>query len=405
MSLVIGFAAGYEMARALDIPSTLGLMVGGVLGLISALIIAENTPLRLARSLLWMPIPFSAMLSLSVWLHPHHVLEPWLVVAAMALLFFLFRFGSLGIVTGIMLFASFLIGLTANIPLDDCGWLSIIAMGSAVALLFARLAFCYPMPREDLLRTQRAFVIEARRVAGTAVTALDPDADRAVAIKRMRRTLSRLNVTTLSIDGRLAQPEVAADPGKAELLHQYLFDAEVALQGIGQAVRELSGRHVPSALREAMVVGLVIARDAHLGRANALRPAAEMIRQQAESAPEGTGPDEAETRALARRVADLLDALVDSLTHWLDLGWSTTTRAKAPFQPSVVLEPGGTRPEPDRPPVDWQPRSTDEAGGVPSPHTCTARYRSRSLPRSPCRRPAPLTGSISTGDPSVRSSP
>jgi hypothetical protein len=347
VSLVVGFATGYGMAHAVDIPSQLGLMVGGVLGLISALIIAENTPLRLARALLWMPIPFSAVLSLGVWLHPHHTLEFWLVVAAMAPQFFLSRFGSLGIVTGNMLFTAFLIGFVTKIPLDDCGWLFIVAMVSAVALLVARLVFCYPRPREDLLRTQRAFVIEARRVANTAVTALDPDADRAFAIKRIRRTLSRLNVTTLTIDGRLAQPEVAADPHAAELLHQYLFDAEVALQGIGQAVQELSRRHVPSALREAMVVGLVIARDAHLGRVNALRPAAELIRQEAANAPEGMGPDEAETRALARRVADLLDALADSLAYWLNLGWNTTTQAKVPFQPSVVLEagiPAGTGP-------------------------------------------------------------
>ncbi|MCW2873401.1 FUSC family protein [Actinacidiphila oryziradicis] len=348
VSMVVALAVGYGMAHALDIPSILGMMVGGMMGLMGAFAIAENTPLRLARASLWMPIPFSAALPLGAWLQPHRVLDLCLMVVMLTLAFFLVRFGPLGMLTGMMMFNAFLIGPMAVIPLDDCGRLFIVALVTAAAVLVARLVLCYPMPREDLLRTQRAFVVEARRVADAAATALDPNADQDVAIKRMRRALRQLNVTTLTIDGRLAQPEVAAEPDTAELLHQYLFDAELALQGIGHAVQEMTRRPVPSALREAMVVGLVIARDTPLGRADALRPAAELIRQEAANAPEGTGSDEAELRALARRVGDLLDALADSLACWLQLGWNTpTARAKVPFQPSVALErglPPGTGP-------------------------------------------------------------
>lgn len=341
VSMVVGFAGGYEMASVLHIPTMLGLMIGGTLGLISTIVITDNTPPLLARSMLWMPIPFSAATSVSVWLHPHRVLEMWLAVASMALLLFLVRFGPLGLVTGVMTFAPFLIGLTTNIPLDDCGKLAVVSLVTAVALLMARLILCCPTPREDLLRTQRAFVIEARRVADAAATALDPEADQAVAVKRMRRALHRLNVTTLTIDGRLAQPEVAADPHMAELLHRHLFDAEVALQGIGRTVPDLNSRHVPPALREAVVDGLIIARNASLGEVNALRPAVELIRRQAGNAPAGMSPAEVEVRALVRRVADLLDALADSLTRWFNLGRiAPTTKPEVLFQSSVVLEPG-----------------------------------------------------------------
>jgi hypothetical protein len=353
VSMIAALAVGYGMAHALDIPSVLGMMVGGMMGMMSAFSIAENTPSRLARATLWMPIPFSAALPLGAWLQPDRVLDLCLMVLVLTLAFFLVRFGPLALLTGMMMFSAFLVGRIAVVPLDDCGRLFVVAVATAAAVLVARLVLCCPMPREDLLRTQRAFVVEARRVADAAATALDPNADQDVAIKRMRRALLRLNVTTLTIDGRLAQPEVAAAPATAELLHQHLFDAELALQGIGQAVQQMARRPVPSALRNAMVVGLVIARDTHLGRrTDALRTATDLIRQQAANAPEGAGPDEAELRAPARRVGDLLDALADSLASWLDLGWNVpTTRAKVLFQPSVALEqgrPAGTGPAAQR---------------------------------------------------------
>ncbi|MEU5836841.1 FUSC family protein [Streptomyces diacarni] len=346
-SMVTALAVGYGMSAATGVSAMLGMMVGGMIGLMSSFAVAENTPLRLTRAILWLPIPFSAILPVSAWLHQDRVLELCLMGVAIALLFFLLKFGTIALLTGMMMFNAFLVGMMTPIPLHSCGWLFVIAVTTAVAVLGVRLVLCHPMPREDLLRTQRAFVVEARRVADAAATALDPDADAAVATRRMRRALRRLNVTTLTIDGNLAQPEVAAEPEAAELLHQYLFDAELALQGIGQATQQLTQRHVPSRLREALVVGLVLARDTHLGRADALRPAAELIRQQATApTPAGAargqgGGEEAEVRAAARRVADLLDALADALACWLSLGWNApTARARVPFKQTVLLERG-----------------------------------------------------------------
>ncbi|WP_284348980.1 FUSC family protein [Streptomyces sp. A 4/2] len=351
VSITTGLAVGYGMSVLLTLPAMLGMMVGGMMGLMSAFAIAENTPLRLTRSILWMPFPYSAVLPLTAWLHDDRALELTLMVVALALTFFLARFGSLALLTGMMLFNSFMVGVMADIPLNLCGKLFVVALVTSAAVLAARLLLCCPMPREDLLRTQRAFVVEARRVGDAAIAALDPDAGPAApdaAVKRMRRSLRRLNITTVTIDGRLAQPEVAADPHTAELLHQYLFDAELALQGIGQAVQRLARLSVPPHLREALVVALVVARDTPLGRADALHPAARLIQQQAGDvlADPDCGSEDAEAAVLARRVGHLLDSLADALAHWLDLGWNAPrARAKVPFRPTVALEqnrPAGT---------------------------------------------------------------
>lgn|GEM_PF-1295177 len=347
VAMTVSLAVGYGMSHAVGVPAMLGMMAGGMMGLMSAFAVADITPLRLARSILWMVVPFAAVLPLSAWLHPHRALELSIMCVALGLPFLFARFGPLLMLTGMMLFNGFMVGTMLGVPVSTTPRLMAAAAVSAVAVLVARLLLCYPMPREDLLRTQRAFVVEARRVADAAADALDPDADADAAIRRMSRAQRRLNITTLTIDGQLALPEVASDPHAAELLHQHLFDAELALIGIGQAVQELARRHVPSALRESLVVGLIIARDTQLGRADALHPAAELIRAQAARVPEGLdvddlSPEEAEVRALARRVGDLLDSLADSLASWLDLGNAASShgRAAVPFQPTVALEGG-----------------------------------------------------------------
>ncbi|MDQ0797818.1 FUSC family protein [Streptomyces sp. B1I3] len=341
VAMVTALAVGHVMARALGIPVMTGMMVGGMMGLMSAFAVAENTWQRLTRAILWMPIPYSAVLWLAAELHDDRGLEISLMVGALALTFFLARFGPLYLLTGMMLFNGLMVGMMANIPAAMAGKAFAVAVVSAAAVLVTRLLLCYPMPREDLLRTQRAFVVEARRVADAAVDTLDPDADRQRAVRRMARSLHHLNVTTVTIDGRLAQPEVAADPHMAELLHRHLFDAELALRGIGRAVQDLARLDVPPPLREAMAVGLVIARDTPLGSAQGLRPAAERIRRQADHVlrlPDG-GSRQAETVELAYRVAHLLDSLAGSLSHWLALGWSSPeSPAKVPFQPTVALE-------------------------------------------------------------------
>ncbi|MET8213192.1 hypothetical protein ABZT51_46335 [Streptomyces sp. NPDC005373] len=283
VAMVTSLAVGYGMAQALSIPVMIAMMVAGMMGLMSAFAVAENGWDRLARAILWMPFPYTAVLWLCATLNGERVPQMVLMIAALALTFFFARFGPMALLTGMMLFNGLMVGMLAGIPAALVGKAFAVALVSAAAVLVTRLLLCYPMPREDFLRTQRAFVVEARRVADAAVDALDPDADRKRAVRRTNRALRRLNITTVTIDGRLAQPEVAADPAAAELLHRHLFDAELALRGIGQAAADLTRLPVPEPLREALAVGLVLARDTPLGQAEGLRPAAAHIQERAET--------------------------------------------------------------------------------------------------------------------------
>ncbi|WP_244217008.1 FUSC family protein [Streptomyces carpinensis] len=351
VAMVTSLAVGYSMAQALAIPTMISMMVAGMMGLMSAFAVAGNDWIQLARPILWMPFPYTAVLWFAATLHDDRALEIGLDAAALALTFLLARFGPLALLTGMMLFNGLMVGIIAGIPLAMVGKAFAVALVSAATVLVTRLLLCHPMPREDLLRTQRAFVVEARRLVDITVDALDPDADPNRVERRMNRSLRRLNIVTVTIDARLAQPEAATDPAVAELLHRHLFDAELALRGIAQAVQTLAAQSPPEPLRQALAVGLLLARDTPPVQASGLRPAVEMIREQADVIlrdPQAD-PQTAESAALARRVAELLDSLADSLISWLTLGEQTpSTPTAVPFQSAIALEnnriPGSSEP-------------------------------------------------------------
>jgi uncharacterized membrane protein YccC len=351
VAMVTSLAVGYGLAQALAIPPMIGMMVGGMMGLMSAFAVSGNSWMQLTKPILWMPFPYTASLWLAAALHSNRVLEIGLNVAALALTYLLARFGLLGLLTGIMLFNGLMVGTIIGIPADLVGKAFVVALVSAAAVLATRLLLCYPMPREDLLRTQRAFVVESRRLIDTTVDALDPDADLKRVERRMNRSLRRLNVVTITIDARLAQPEAATDPVVAELLHRHLFDVELALRGIGQAVQALAAQSPPEELRRSLAVGLLLARDTPPAGAGGLQPAVKMIREQADTILRNPGADprDAESAALTRRVSELLGSLADSLISWLTLGQQTpNTPAAVPFHPAVALEnnriPGSAEP-------------------------------------------------------------
>jgi fusaric acid resistance family protein len=341
VAMVTALAVGYGMAQALAIPSMIGMLVAGMMGLMSAFAVSGNTWKQLAKPILCMPFPFGLVLWLAALLHADRTLEIVLNVAALAVAFLLARFGPLGLLIGMMLFNGLMVGTIASIPTSLVGKAFVVALVSAAAVLASRLLLCYPMPREDLLRTQRAFVVEARRLADATVDALDPEADLKRVERRMNRSLRRLNMVTVTIDARLAQPETAADPLMAELLHRHLFDAELALRGTGKAVLALAAQSPPEELRRTLAVGLLLARDTPPAQAGGLAPTVEMIREQADAILRNprADPRDAECATLARRVAESLDSLADSLVSWLTLGSRTpNSRAAVPFHSAVALE-------------------------------------------------------------------
>ena len=240
VGLVAGLATGYFAAPALGLPALLGLVFGGLFGLLPGLIVADAPAGELARHLAWYLPAFALALLLGIWLAPHKAAGLALIVVAAFLQAYLSRFGHEGHSFGIALFAFYLNGLLAPIPLHMYPGALAVAVAAVAAVFLARAVLCWYRPVRDLRRTQRAFQAACRRAAASAAGVLQ---GRDRASRQLRRDLLRVNTVALVFDGRLGGD--AVDGRFAEYLHRGVFDVEDTLVSLAGVVVALSAEHAP----------------------------------------------------------------------------------------------------------------------------------------------------------------
>jgi hypothetical protein len=112
VSLIVSLAASCYVAGRLGQPVLLGMAVGGVLGLISSFMVGDVPVAQMAAGVGWHVVPYAAGLGLGLFLGADRPLVMAGVVPVIFLQFYLDRFGVYGHLFGVMLFASYLIGLT-----------------------------------------------------------------------------------------------------------------------------------------------------------------------------------------------------------------------------------------------------------------------------------------------------
>ena len=114
------------------------------------------------------------------------------------------------------------------VGLGDLGWLAAeIGVGLLVAIVIRFMLF-YPRQRKELERTQRSYLARARKVAALALELFDDPGHTERDARRLHHQLVRLNEAALMIDAQLGDPNAVADGSSAQLLHQRLFDVELA---------------------------------------------------------------------------------------------------------------------------------------------------------------------------------
>lgn len=243
VGLVAGLAAGYFVAPALGLPALLGLVFGGLLGLLTGLVVADAPAGELARHLAWYLPAFALTQLLGVWLAPHKAAGLALLVVVVFLQGYLSRFGHDGHSFGVALFAFYLVGLLAPISLPVYPRALAVAAAAVAAIFLARTVLCcWYRPVRDLRRTQRAFQAACRRAAASATGVLQ---GRDRASRQLHRDLTRVNTVALVFDGRLGGDGV--DGRFAEYLHRSVFDVEDALVSLAGVVVALSAEQAPEA--------------------------------------------------------------------------------------------------------------------------------------------------------------
>jgi len=223
----------------------LAVILGGLLGLMSAFLVLETEPRAQALTLVLMPLPLLLTMALSIKLEPHRVTG----IAVMAIVIalgvyarqFVPRFGPRALLYGNLLFVGYFFGFLSGGSLEEhqLGWLAVIMFISA-AVAFVLKQFWNRVRAGRLARLRHDLIAQSRSVAAAALdvwTATTPRAGRR-ARRRLHKQIARWSAAALTIDALLGErPDT---DGRGAAVHQALFDFELAVQNVARFAELLS---------------------------------------------------------------------------------------------------------------------------------------------------------------------
>jgi hypothetical protein len=312
----------------------IALLLGAVVGLITSFGVQDPAAKSQVISFLLVPIPIVSALTLGIALGGHRVAALAVIALVLALGTYCRRFGPRGFLAGQLLFIGYFIGFSLHsaVMLGDLGWLTAeVGVGLGVAAV-VRFALFYPHPASTLERTRRSFDARARHVASLALELFDTVRLDERHARRTHRQLIRLNEAALMIDAQLGDPGAVPDGSSGELLHQRLFDIELALTNIARFTERMANLDLPAKQRSAVRLALLdIARgDNQGGKAHA----GTLIDLLHEAGRPPAGADRTAT-VVAHRFAGSVIDLSDAMTKWMALDMVDIETGA--FQSSVLL--------------------------------------------------------------------
>jgi len=334
---VLPAAEAAKVAGANHVFLVIALLLGALVGMMSGFGVMDTNARGQLISMLFLPIPLIAALSLGMALGGHRVLALTSFAVVLAIGTYGRRFGPRGFISAMLLFMGDFLGffLHTAVSLDDFGWLAAeIGVGTVVAIA-VRFAFFYPFQAKALERTQRSYAARARKAAALALNVLDHprhSLHTERASRRLHHQLVRLNEAALMIDAQLGDPGAVADGSLAQLLHQRLFDAELALANIARFGEAMARFGLPASqhFEARLALRELIRGDNEAAKAHA----AQLIDLLREAAPVPPGEDRA-VAVVPHRFAGSVIALADAMTEWMALG--ATREGEGAFHPSVQL--------------------------------------------------------------------
>jgi uncharacterized membrane protein YccC len=315
----------------------IAMLIGALVGLLFVSEVTDKTTRGQLVTTLLLPGPMIAGLVLGITLGGDRILSLASFAVILAIGTYGRRFGPRGFIAGILLFIGDFLGffLHGTITLGDLGWVAAeIGVGLAAALA-VRFALFYPRQGRALERTQRSYVARARKVAAQALELLDEPGPTGRDVRRLHRQLARLNEAALMIDAQLGDPGAVADGSSAQLLHQRLFDAELALTNIARFALAMAriGLPAPQHLQACLALRDLVRGENQGARAHAAR----LIGLLGKAGSGLAGADRAAV-VVAHRFAGSVIALADAMTEWIAAG--ATSEGRGAFQPSVQLFSG-----------------------------------------------------------------
>jgi uncharacterized membrane protein YgaE (UPF0421/DUF939 family) len=312
----------------------IAMLIGAIVGMLASFGVMDKTARGQLITMLFLPVPMIAALALGLSLGGTRILALASFPVILAIGTYFRRFGPRGFIAGLLLFMGDFLGffLHGTVTLGDLGWLAAeIGVGVVVAIA-VRFALFYPRQAKALERTQRSFAARAGKVTALALELFDNPGHTARDVRRLQRQLVRLNEAALMIDAQLGDPGAVADGSSAQLLHQRLFDVELALTNIARFAQAMArfGLPAPQHFEARLALRDVVRGEYEGARTHAARMI-DLLRGPGSVAP---GEDRAAV-VVPHRFAGSVIALADAITEWMALG--ATDDGKGAFAPSVQL--------------------------------------------------------------------
>jgi Fusaric acid resistance protein-like len=312
----------------------IAMLLGAIVGLIASAGVQDPTAKGQVITLLILPIPIISALALGIAIGDDRMAALVVIALVLAAGTYLRRFGPRGFLAGQLLFIGYFVGFSLHsaVMIGDLGWLAAeIGVGLGVVTV-VRFALFYPHPAKALERSRRSFDARARHVTSLALELFDTVPLDQRRVRRMHRQLIRLNEAALMIDAQLGDPGAVPDGSSGELLHQRLFDIELALTNIARFVATMQHLDLPAErCSEVRLALLDLARGDNKGA----KAHAETLIGLLRAAGRPSAGEDRTAAVVAHRFAGSVIDLCDAMTEWRTLG--TIDIEKSTFQSSVVL--------------------------------------------------------------------
>jgi hypothetical protein len=309
-------------------------LLGAIVALLATMGVNDATAGNQVITFLILPLPIISALALGIAIGGDRVAALVVIALVLALGAYVRRFGPRGFLAGQLLFIGYFLGfsLHAVVTIGDLGWLAaevVVGLGVVVAVRFTLFS---PHQARALGRTQRSFDARARHVASLALELFDTARLDQRRVRRMHRHLIRLNEAALMIDAQLGDPDAVPDGTSGELLHQQLFDIELALTNVARFAVAMAAMDLPAEQRSEARLALF---DMATGDNTSAKAHAHALIDLLHMAESSSSDEDRVSIVVVHRFAGSVIDLSMVMTEWLVLG--AIESDKKNFQSSVTL--------------------------------------------------------------------
>lgn len=319
----------------------IAMLLGAMMAMVSAFVVSDPTPRGQLITTALLPIPIFGAMTIGLLLGTHRMASLVFLVLALMTGTYLRRFGPRGFAAGTLVFNGGFMGffLHAEIPPREVGWVAAELLIGVFASTLVRFTLFRPDNGKTLVRMQHSWVARSRRLLELSwqLSARSLSSRRRDQLsRRLHRQLIRINESTLMIDGQLAQPGASTAAG---LLHQRLYDLELAVSNIARFTEALSAHTTDEATLTRLRAVLAALREDNLSMAAEL--AAEFARSDKRRRAGQPTDSEHTTHVLVRRFAGSVQLFATAQAEWLSLGEQTEAEHDDDaFTPAVGLFAG-----------------------------------------------------------------